>query len=52
MIVTEDINYRTTDINCRGYLAYDTQLPLPLPCVMVDHDWGGRGEFACQKARQ
>ena len=52
MIVTEEINYSAMGVNCRGYLAYDSQLPQPLPCVMIAHDWGGRGEFACQKTRQ
>ena len=52
MIVTGDINYRESDTNFCGYLAYDDQLPQPLPCVMVVHDWGGRGIAVCEKARQ
>jgi dienelactone hydrolase len=52
MILTDDINYSGAGINFRGYLAYDTGWNQPSPCVMIAHDWGGRGEFACQKARQ
>ena len=52
VIVTENINYCVGELNCLGYLAYDAQCTQPLPCVMVAHDWRGRGEAACEKARQ
>ena len=52
MILTDDINYSAAGINFRGYLAYDPEWIQPRPCVMIAHDWGGRGEFFCQKARQ
>lgn len=34
-----------------GFLAYDNQINTPRPAVIVAHDWSGRNDFACQKAR-
>lgn len=52
MIFTKNIQYSIGGLNCLGYVAYNTQNKQPLPCVMVAHDWRGRGEAACEKARQ
>jgi dienelactone hydrolase len=52
MIITNDLDYLDEDTLCRGFIAYDDQVPQPRPCVMVAHDWGGRGDAACNKARQ
>ena len=52
MIITKNIQYCSGEFNGCGYLAYPDQHQLPLPCVMVAHDWRGRGEAACGKARQ
>ncbi len=52
MIITREIDYEDGEIICRGFMAYDEELPLPLPCVMVAPDWGGRSEQACDKAKQ
>ncbi|KTD52737.1 dienelactone hydrolase family protein [Legionella quateirensis] len=34
-----------------GFLAFDEQIRTPRPAVIVAHDWTGRNDFACQKAR-
>ena len=34
-----------------GFIAFDEQIRTPRPAVIVAHDWTGRNEFACQKAR-
>ncbi|KTC82166.1 dienelactone hydrolase family protein [Legionella cherrii] len=34
-----------------GYIAYDKALAGPRPAVLVVHDWTGRNEFACEKAK-
>ncbi|WP_298624567.1 dienelactone hydrolase family protein [uncultured Legionella sp.] len=34
-----------------GFLAFDEQFDTPRPAVIVAHDWSGRNDFACQKAR-
>lgn len=34
-----------------GFLVYDESTNVPRPAVLVAHDWSGRNEFACQKAR-
>lgn len=34
-----------------GFLAYDPALGGNRPAVLVVHDWSGRNEFACAKAR-
>ena len=52
MLVTQTIKYSDNNIQFLGYLAYDDQLPHPLPCIMIAHDWSGRSEAMCEKARQ
>ncbi|KTD34906.1 dienelactone hydrolase family transporter protein [Legionella moravica] len=34
-----------------GFLAFDDQITTPRPAVIVAHDWTGRNDFACQKAK-
>ena len=51
MIVTEEIEYTDGETLFRGFFAYDDHLA-PQPCVLVAHDWGGRGESMCNKALQ
>ncbi|MBI2784899.1 MAG: dienelactone hydrolase family protein [Legionella longbeachae] len=34
-----------------GFLAYDDSIAGPRPAVLVVHDWSGRNEFACEKAK-
>lgn len=52
MIMTETIKYSIGEFNGHGYLAYNSQYTQPHPCVMVAHDWRGRGDAACEKAKQ
>lgn len=50
MLHTEEIEYRHEDLVFRGFLAYKKDDLQPKPCVMVVHDWSGRGENVCNKA--
>ncbi|KTD34885.1 dienelactone hydrolase family protein [Legionella moravica] len=52
MIITKEIEYQEDSTQCRGYIAYDSNVSHPLPAVMVVHDWVGRSESMCNKARQ
>lgn len=52
MIITDELNYTDEDTVCCGFLAYNQDLSSPRPAVMVAHDWGGRGEDVCNKAKQ
>ncbi|MFI4919126.1 MAG: dienelactone hydrolase family protein, partial [Legionellales bacterium] len=37
---------------CRGFIAYDDSWVKPMPCVMIAHDWEGRSQSACNKAKE
>lgn len=50
--MTEEIDYKDGETLCRGFIAYNERALKPMPCVMVAHDWGGRGESVCNKASQ
>ena len=52
MIMTKEIEYTDGTSVCRGFLAWNSDCPAPMPAVMVAHDWRGRGPAACQKAEQ
>ncbi|KTC97735.1 dienelactone hydrolase family protein [Legionella erythra] len=52
MIQCNEVNYQHGDTVCQGYLAYDDQASAIRPVVMIAPDWRGRGEAACEKARQ
>ena len=52
MIMTETIKYSIGEFNGHGYLAYNPQHTQPRPSVMIAHDWRGRSDAACEKARQ
>lgn len=43
--------YHHDNQELHGFLAYDKHSSAPRPAVIVAHDWTGRNEFACQKAR-
>ncbi|UZR29129.1 dienelactone hydrolase family protein [Methylococcus mesophilus] len=51
-VQTRDIDYRHADALLSGFLAYDDDLSLPRPAVLISHAWGGRDEFVCTKARR
>jgi dienelactone hydrolase len=46
----EFIDYFDQETRLRGYLAFDDQLPEPLPAVLITHAWAGRDEFVNEKA--
>lgn len=50
MIVTQQIDYYQEDTVFHGFLAYKKYASSKLPAVMIAHDWGGRGDFVCNKA--
>ena len=52
MIVTDEINYNDANTICKGFIAYTNDYSSTRPTVMVAHDWGGRGNDACNKAIQ
>ncbi len=52
MLITKELEYYDDELLCRGFIAYDSSEEKPKPGVIVAHDWGGRGEFACNKAKQ
>lgn len=51
-ITTKPVEYKDGDVTCIGYLAWDETFANPKPCVLVSHAWGGRDEFAEDKAIQ
>jgi dienelactone hydrolase len=52
MIITKEIDYQHDDTVCRGFVAYDDGCAQPMPCVLIAHDWSGRSDRACDKAKQ
>lgn len=48
--MTDEINYKDDNTICRGFLAYNNKYLSPQPAVLIAHDWGGRGTYACNKA--
>ncbi|MEX2489286.1 MAG: dienelactone hydrolase family protein [Pseudomonadales bacterium] len=51
MIVERQIEYEHNGQLLEAYLAFDDSQDTPAPGVLVSHAWGGRDEFACNKAR-
>jgi len=51
-IVTKPVEYMDGKQKCIGYFAYDETVASARPCVLVSHAWGGRDEFAEDKAIQ
>jgi len=45
------VEYRHEDALLEGVAAFDAASEKPRPVVLVAHAWGGRDEFAIQKAR-
>jgi dienelactone hydrolase len=48
----QTIEYRDGETLLEGFLCYDESLPGPRPTVLINHAWGGRGEFVERKARR
>ncbi|MEQ1789946.1 MAG: dienelactone hydrolase family protein [Rickettsiales bacterium] len=49
---TEKIEYKDGDVTLEGYFAYQDHSSEKRPAVLVAHDWSGKNEFACDKARK
>lgn len=43
--------YHHHEQELHGFLAYNDSTDVPRPAVLVAHDWSGRGEFVCNKAK-
>lgn len=52
MLQAEEIEYQMGDTVCRGFIARDKTQTMRKPCVMIAHDWTGRSDTFCEKARQ
>jgi dienelactone hydrolase len=50
-IQTRLIEYRHGTTVLEGYLAWDDSLSGPRPAVAISHQWSGRSDFECEKAR-
>ena len=48
---TSNYIYHHGEQELHGFLAYEEQVDEPKPAVLVAHDWSGRGELACSKAK-
>lgn len=52
MIKTKPVEYMDGTQKCIGFLAWDESYADPKPCVLVNHAWSGRDQFAEDKAIQ
>ena len=43
--------YHHGEQELHGFLAYEDKVDTPRPAVLVAHDWSGRGELVCAKAK-
>lgn len=50
-VETRTVEYKHRDTLLEGVMAVDSASSTPRPVVLVSHAWGGRDEFAIQKAR-
>ena len=51
-VVTREVEYTHRDKVFEGVVAVDNASTTQRPVVLVSHAWGGRDEFAVQKARE
>ena len=51
-MTTQFIEYSDGDTVLEGFLALPDDISIPLPVVLVAHDWSGRRDLACQAAEQ
>lgn len=49
---TELLDYQDNSTQLQAYVAFDKQSAAPRPAILVAHDWTGRNDFACDKARK
>ncbi len=48
---TSNYIYHHREQELHGFLAYDDNVDTPRPAVLVAHDWSGRSELMCAKAK-
>ncbi len=48
---TQNVEYNHNDQLLEGFIAYDENISNKRPVVIVAHDWSGRNDFACNKAK-
>ncbi|KTD17423.1 dienelactone hydrolase family protein [Legionella jordanis] len=48
---TSNYLYHHGEQELHGFLAFDENIDQPRPAVLVVHDWSGRNDFACEKAK-
>lgn len=51
MLQTEEIEYKVDDVTFRAFIARDKTQKQRKPCIMVAHDWTGRSDTFCEKAK-
>ena len=49
-ITTKPVEYKDGKTTCVGFLAWDESVASARPCVLINHAWGGRDDFADGKA--
>jgi dienelactone hydrolase len=52
MLKSNEFNYDDEGLTCRAFIAHDDSIAQPKPCVLIIHDWRGRSDFFCEKAKQ
>jgi dienelactone hydrolase len=49
-VQTKTIDYKSGDVACKGFLAYDDAVKGPRPGVLVVHEWWGLDAYAKKRA--
>jgi dienelactone hydrolase len=52
MLKTTTIEYTEAGIVFQAFVAFEKSHTDPKPCVMIAHDWSGRTDSFCEKAKQ
>jgi len=50
-IIDEVVTYKHGGVTCEGRLFYDSGLPLPLPGVLIFHQWSGPSHYEEARAK-
>ena len=51
-IISNTVNYLDGDVALEGFFAYDDNISVRRPAVLISHAWGGRDEFVMEKAKK
>ena len=51
-IRTEEVTYSSSDTELKGYIAWDASVEGPRPGILVVHEWWGRNDYPCRRARE